>query len=140
MRAVSAYLCCLLLVQEHAAALHVSWIPVSSCLISTPINLFKPIVQPVFSKRISQSISLADSLRLLSCRGRLMTPCRTSRKFKFNQIKNLSGDNVHVSCQDSDSEGGGSVIGAAALIAGTTIGGGFLGLPHFTRDLVMALS
>ena len=47
---------------------------------------------------------------------------------------------IYASCQDTDREGGGSVLGAAALIAGTTIGGGFLGLPHFTRDLVRACS
>ena len=41
-------------------------------------------------------------------------------------------------CQQNDSgaaKKGGSVLGAASLIAGTTIGGGFLGLPYFTRHL-----
>ena len=39
----------------------------------------------------------------------------------------------------NDDQSKNSFIGAASLIAGTTIGGGFLGLPHFTRHMVRAV-
>jgi hypothetical protein len=118
----------LVLVHESSFALHVARM-LPSCASSHPMNLFTSFM-PV-------SLSPVAFPPLLRCRGGSMVRLRPSQSLNCNQCRMVSGVSND---QSSNREGGGSVLGAAALIAGTTIGGGFLGLPHFTRDLVMMRS